>query len=379
MSMRERTRQQLDPAGTVGVRMFTVLVMVGALLYAVVVTLQSLREISDPAATVLALCCLSLAVALVAIGSSPVRAPFSRRSHLVVEGLVLASVFLCAAGSWGVNAFVRDDWGPVVLGLLFVAMGPYRPAGELAAAGVVSAIFVGFLVLVELPWFVTAAPPVAFVLVAVTPSLAMCSGAVAYSLGFVSAIESWRRRAGEASAGLMRELRGGIARSVQQDRVTILGRDVLPFFADVLSRGEITDADRERARQIAGSIRGVMVADAERSWLEGVADLELGAVSVVHDRDRLSTSMTTQQRTAVRALLVALAQTPEFSRDELRIRLSRDGELCRVVVAARLDSSDVVPRLVFAPYFALMRSTFEGFDVDFDRPSLRLRFWYEQH
>ncbi len=59
------------------------------------------------------------------------------------------------------------------------------------------------------------------------------------------------------------------------------------------------------------------------------------------------------------------------------MRLTRDGELCRAVIEAGPGGSDAV-RAQFAPYIALMRASFEAFDVDFDHPSLRIRFWYEQ-
>jgi hypothetical protein len=383
MSVRERTRQQLDPAGTTGVRLFTVVVMLGAIAYAVVETALSWSETVDPVVAGLALACVAAAVVLVVVGSSPYRAPLTRGTHLFAEGFVILSVFLDTASMWGSDSFVRDDWGPIVLGALFLAMGPYRPAMEIAVAGGVSVVFVGFLVMLEVPWFVTDAPTSAFVLVAIAPMVALCAGSVAYSLGVVSAIERWQRRATEASSDLARELRDGIARSVQQDRVTILGRDVLPFFAGVLADGEITDVDRARARSIARSIRDVMVAEADRSWLEGfVASGGPGspdATALVEDDARLARWMTTDQRTAVRALLVALMQTADFRRDDLHIRLTPDGEACRVDIAARFDDSDIAPRQLFAPFFALVRSTFDAVEVEVEYPSLRLRFWYEQH
>ncbi|MCU1414648.1 MAG: hypothetical protein JWN80_1988 [Microbacteriaceae bacterium] len=381
MSSRERTRQQLDPAGTTGVRQFTIAVAIGAWVYAVVVTLLNFREINDPPLAILSVLLLSTAVAIVWIATSPLRAPLTRRDNLLIQGSALVAYFAGATSTIGENAFVRDDWGPVVLGILLLALGPYRPAQEIAATGIVGAIFVGFVTLVQVRWFVTDGPPLAFVVVAVTPLIAMCLGAVAYSIGVVNAIERWQRRARAANRGHLEEVRGSIARSVQQDRVTILGRDVLPFFGDVLAQDRLTDADRERAREISRSIRDLMVLEANRSWLESLvaqAGFESGADEpVVDDRDQLAGGMSLDQRTSIRALLVAVRQTPEFDPGTLRVRLVRDGDLRRAVLSAGFTGPDAVPRSAFSPYFALMRTVFDGFDVEFHHPSLRVRFWYD--
>jgi hypothetical protein len=124
-----------------------------------------------------------------------------------------------------------------------------------------------------------------------------------------------------------------------------------------------------------------MVAEAERTWLQNLVirsglgghDVDL----VVDDRDGLATSMSTEQRTSLRALLVALVQTPEFEPQELRIRIVRDGELCRAAVAARFGGQDSISRIAFWPYLALLRAAFNDLDVEFDHPTLRLRFWYD--
>jgi hypothetical protein len=381
MNVGERTRQQLDPAGTTGVRVFTIAAAAGAWLYALSSTLLSPREIDNVPFAIISVLFLTAAVLLVAFATSPLRAPLTRRDLMLIQGSALVAYFACAASTIRQDAFVRDDWGPIVLGILLLALGPYRPAREIAATGIVGAIFVAFVTLVQVPWFATDAPPLAFVLVAITPLLAMCFGAVVYSIVVLSAIERWQRRARDANRGHLDEVRGSIVRSVQQDRVTILGRDVLPFFSDMLAREGVSDADRERAREISQSIRDVMVLEANRSWLENLvvqAGLQVdGTEPVVDDRDHLASGMSIDQRTSIRALLVAVRQTPEFDAGTLRIRFVRDGDLGRAVLSARFTGQDAVPRSTFSPYFALMRTVFDGFDVEFHHPSLRVRFWYD--
>ncbi|MHB1170892.1 MAG: hypothetical protein ACYCZY_00020 [Lacisediminihabitans sp.] len=386
MSVRERTLQQLDPAGTLGSRAITTLVACGALVYALVMTLRTVEQISHPLLAVLALLVLAAACGTLIVASSPYRAPFSRQAHALVHSLVLLAVVLSVASAWGANRYVQDDWGPISLGLVLVALGSYRPARELAGAGVLSAIFLGFLTLLQVPALATKAPSIAFVVVAVTPMLALCFGSVMFFTGIVNSLERWQHRANRATSSLADQLRDGIARSVQQDRVTILNRDVLPFFTEVLTQAEITDADRDRARAIAESIRSVMVAEVDRSWLESViqqaggsAHGDTGSSSAVHDTERLVPLMMTDQRTALRALIVALFEEPSFDPASLSIALRSRGDECRGVLIARLGAADHAMRAVLAPFFAVMRVVFSDLQVEFLQPTLTLRFSYAQH
>jgi hypothetical protein len=383
MSSRERTRQQLDPAGTSGSRPIAVAAALTAFIYAEVMTFRSGEQVKEPVFVVLALVALGFACVTVIVQTSPLRAPLSARVHAaVVIPSLIAMAFSTAAG-WGVDKYVRDDWAPTSLGLLFLALSSYRPAREIVGAGVISGALFGFLVLLQTPGFVTNAPPVAFVLQAVTPMLSLCFGSAMFSSIFVASLERWHRRASLASASLSKELRDGIARSVQQDRVTILNRDVVPFFYEVLTRGAIVEDDRGRARAIADSIRRVMVAEADRSWLETV--IENAGTNSFHGRDfsglvqdeqRLASLMNTDQRTAVRALIVALFEIPTFDPSSLDIVLSRRGRGSRGVFTARAGPGDYAIRAALAPYFAVMRVVFSDLQVDISEPVLAIRISY---
>lgn len=387
MTAVERTRQQLDPSGSTGVASVTIVLSLGAFVYALVMTLHSESEISHPVFAVLALALLAIAEAIVIWGSTPDHAPFTGRIHAAAHGVALAAIASEAIGQWGSNTHIRDDWGPVTLGIILVSLGPYRPAKEIAASGIASALAIGVLTYYEVPSLVTPGPPLAFVVVAITPVLALCLAAAMFSDGVVASIEQWQKRAQVASLGLVREFREGIARSVQQDRVTILNRDVLPFFSEVLARNEVTDDDRARAREIAEAIRRVMVEEVDRSWLEVLVEntgMEHSnrpgaARAVIDDPRRVAAEMNTAQRTAVRALLVAFADVPDFTRRELHIILADRGGQCDAMITAQLPRTDFVVRSTFAPFFAVMRAVFTDLEVDFVQRELTLRFSYEHN
>lgn len=387
MTEREPTRQQLDPAGNTGVRAVTASLAAFAFAFAFVFAIIDIEEVAYPPAISLALVLLAAACLMIIVGSSPYRAPFTRRTFVIVAGLAFAAAVLETVAKWHSNDAVGDDWGATSFGILLVAVGPYRRAREIAAAGVLGAIFVGFITLLEYPYFSADAPPVAFVVIAVTPLIALSASAAVFSARVVRSINRWQERAKEASQALVEEVRDDMARSVQRDRVTILGRDVLPFFADLLARNDITDDDRDRAREIAASIREIMVEEVDRSWLENIVDFDTDPVGsgvavrtvVVQDPDRVAVLMETEQRTALRAVLVALSSASPRERPEVEIMLSRGLGVCHGTVTARFPPGTPVSRASFTSYFALMRAVFSELQVESELTTIGLRFSYEQH
>jgi hypothetical protein len=381
MTEHERTRQQLDPSACLGAWPLTVFLAAAALGYALIVTVLSADEITMPALAVLSLGFLAAACTHVVVATSSHRAPFTSRSHTIVHILVWAAVISCAAAAWQTNRFVRDDWWPVSFGLLLLALGPYRPAKELAASGTVSALFLGFLTLLQSGSLAAAAPPAAYVLVIMAPMLALCYASVAFSAAVVESLEDWHRQTAVAGAAMVDRFREGIARSVQQDRVTILGRDVLPYFSDILARDTVTDGDRQRARDIADSIRRVMVSEADRSWLEGLVDTVAGLSPAgrVTDEQRLARRMTREHRTILRALLVALCEHRGFDCSSVRFTLAREGALCRVLLTADFTETGRAARALVAPYLAVMRVSFVRVRIARLTPTLEIGFSYEFH
>lgn len=382
MRLTERTRQQLDPVGTLPARTLCVVLVGGAFTYGVAMTVRTADQTENWLLAFLALVWLAGAGLTVWIASSPVRAPFARSSHVVVHLLALGSISLSVASQWGHNRFIQDDYGPISLGMLILAMGVYRPARELASIGVISAIFVGFITLLEVPTFVTSAPAVAFVIVGMTPIVAMSFASARYSENIVEALEVWQRQAAQSIANTARQLSDGIVKSVRHDRVTILDRDVFPFFNSIVTRERITEEDRVRAREIANAIRTLMVAEADRTWLEVVAgddgvtsDLMHRSVADVAGR---ATGMVTDQRSVLRALIVALKDEPTMVLGSLKITITGNSTLSKGLLGVTLNGGGGDPREMFAPYFAVMRIVFGDVRTDYRDNKLTVRFSYEQ-
>ena len=380
MSGRERTPQQVDPLGALSARPVTVLAAVAALVYAGVMTTTTRMEIASPGATAGAIVALVAAGVVLVLSASPYRAPFRRRSLVALSVLSAGAVVLSAVGTAGRDAFVRDDWPPVAVGVLLLALAPYRPGVEIALAGLGVALVVAVVVVVQSPSFVTPVPVTSFVVVAVTPVLALAFAGAAFSRTFTRLVEEWDARASVARSASAEELTESVARSVQQDRVTVLNRDVVPFFTSLVASGTVEEADVERARRIADSLRSTMVAEADRSWLEHLFAGDGAPVSgVVVDPDRLAPAMTGEHRTAVRALLVALGASDTVRADDVQVVLrERDGRVDGVL-SVPVAGGEASVRHALAPWLAVLRVVFGDLQVDPSPPLLTLRFSYDQH
>ena len=322
MTHREQTVQQLDPLAGVNGRLVTIFGSVALVVYALVMTYLNRLDIDFPVLAVAAIASLCVGVIVVVVASNPLRPPVSRTVQIVALSLALLAMVLSAMSMLHSNAYIQDDWGTIAIGGMCLILCPYRPPREQVIAAVLVSLFVGFVVLVQARSLVTGIPVLAYVVIALTPLLCMSLASAAFAAIVLRMLRRWQSRATRAMRALADEHREGITRSVQQDRVTILNRDVVPFFTAVLDQDELTDADRERALEISDSIRKSMVADVDRTWLEGVV-LQASKGTLGHtvvDPNRVAGAMSTDQRTAMRALLVAILSHPGVSPTRSRSR-----------------------------------------------------------
>jgi len=382
----ERAVQQRDPLAALIGRPTSYLAAVVVPVYAAGSTWFARDSIGNPTLAILALVLVAVASVTLVVQSSPLRAPLTARTHAAIIGSGLAALLLSALSMWDTDAFLRDDWGVPVIGLYYVALAPYRPAKELVTSGVLAAIFAGFLAVLQADSFVTAAPTSVFVIVAATPIVATSLAAAAFVDVLVRGLDRWRQRADRAFTAMTGERGVSIARSVQQDSVTVLNQEVVPFFTALLDGAVVDEATRQRARQIADEVRATMVADVDRSWLESVVEQAARRVdgasetvsTVVRDDHRLAEYMTTDERTALRAFIVALHADPSFVDDGAEIVISRDGGRCELLLRARVDSDLNVLKGPLAPFLAVVRVMFGDLQVEHEQPNLTLRFSYEQ-
>jgi hypothetical protein len=377
--------QQLDPVGSYGSRPITVVLSMGIIGVAAGATAMSWSAVSDPVAAVLAVVATAIAALGITYWSSPLRAPFRWTGFVVVMFFAAVSLVLSAIATWNRSTSVVEQWAPITIGLILVQLSSYRPAQELTVATVLGGLLAAFVAVIHPSSSHFAVPPLVGVLGAAVPLVALGAGATAYSSVVVRSLGRWYSRSSATDRTASTAMRNSVVQAVQNDRVGILNETVVPFFSGLLSRGAITSDDREAARAIATSIRSVMVADVDRSWLDSVVDqiaMDLGDVSapgseVVQDPSRLASGMTTEQRIVVRAVLIALFDHPGFDPDGFAMVIAREDGWAIGTLSAKLDSDESIARSGLAAYFAVLRIAFGDLNLSFQRPTLTLRFSYE--
>ncbi len=373
--MIERTRQQRDPTGTLGSNATGTALVVIAVVWALVVTVAGSIDPRAFGLQAVSLFLLMAAAALFVWSSTPFRAPLRRSSHALILGLAVAAVGVSAAATWQTSDTVSAGWASVSIGLFIVALAPYRPAAELFAFSLVPTLVIGGAAFLRSASFNAGTPRLAVVVAAVVPLVGLSAAATRYTNVMLVALEQSEERAGDVASRREDELRADISLAVQRNRATILGREVAPFFERLLERKKLTDDDRQTARTIAESIRDVMIADADRSWLEAAlldAKSSNGVRPVAHDPDALATAMDPRQRTALRALAVAIIEEPAAS--TFSIELSRAGDMSSGIIRARVDLPESVAHAQFDPFLAVMRIVFSTLAVEYDRPNMIVRF-----
>jgi hypothetical protein len=88
--------------------------------------------------------------------------------------------------------------------------------------------------------------------------------------------------------------------------------------------------------------------------------------------------MTDDQRTALRAFLVALREEHRPEAGFLQIDLFSEAASCRGVLVAKLALTEMTLRSRFAPYFAVLRVIFADLRIEYFHGVLTLSFSYEQ-
>lgn len=374
---REDTLQQLDPLGSVATRVLTLVACAGVVVLACIRTVAQREDLGSDVVAILALIALSIAAIHLAVRSSPLRMPFGRRQYVVVLSLALLALTFNAASLWLADRDLHEDWGPPAVGFLCLVMSPYRPPRELAAGGVLAAIYSGMLALLQALQSPDSVPAVVQVGVTVTPILGLSIGGAVFAGTMIAVMKRWQARSQAEVRELDDDRLGGLVRSVQEERVTILNRDVVPFFEDILHRKRITQDDRARASAIADRIRSAMVAEVDRSWLDLVVELD-PASGPVRDPQRLAPVMSAEQRTALRAAVVAVFDEPAYVRGTLDIEIARSSDGCRVSVSCEFTELDSARRASLAPYLAVLRVVFADLSAEFNPPALTVRFTYDQ-
>ncbi|PZE95862.1 hypothetical protein [Curtobacterium sp. MCBD17_008] len=377
-----RTAQQYDPLGAMGSRPLAVVLGAGGVLWASLVSILDRDVVGAPTLSALTVLLLAASAVVVFSASSPFRAPFTRWAFVAHVALLALATVTAAAAQWGPDRSLVNDFMVLLGAIGIVVVAPYRPWTDLVAGGLALAVVgaatggaVAFVHPAGVP-----VPVAAFL--AAAPTLVLTAASAVFAHTFAGLAERVQIRAGSYS--VERAERDGITSSVQQDRSTILARDVAPFFAELRTRTTLTDADRARARAIADGIRQVMVAEADRTWLEYAVRVAGDPAATVVDPLGLAAGMDADQRTVVRTFVRVVLAADTVDPAGVRVTVappdpSAAGSAVTMTFDVAVADSDVGIHRAFDPYVAVLRVTFPDLDVAVRPSSLTLRFSYDQH
>ncbi|WP_420368257.1 hypothetical protein [Curtobacterium sp. L1-20] len=303
-----RTAQQYDPLGAMGSRPLAILLGVGGVLWSLLVSVFDRDVAGVPTLSALTVLLVAASGAVVFVASSPFRAPFPRWAFVVHVALLAVATVTSVAAQWGPDRSALNDFMTLLTAIGIVMVAPYRPWTDLALGGLVLAVVAGTTWGVGAAVFPHHVPVPVAAFLAAAPTLVLTAASAVFAATFAGLAERVQIRAGSYS--VERAERDGIQERVQQDRSTILARDVAPFFAELRTRDVITDADRTRARAIADGIRRSMVADADRTWFEHAVAVDGEGRAVVDDPDGLIATLDADQRTVLRTFVRAALRAP---------------------------------------------------------------------
>lgn len=353
------TLERLDPLAAAAARPVTTGAALLALAVPAVMITVRVDEITQPAWLVVAYAALFAAVWILLNRSHPTRPVWQTPSAQVFHVLLAIMLMASAASTLGANAMMRDDWGPIVVGILLVATTPYRPAREIALWTAVHTLICAVLGIVQSPFAVSDFPTLTY---AVTGSVAvavMGFTAAAYARSLTQSTQLWQTRAWHAAAAAAVDRRPGVARSVQQERVSLLNREVVPYLQRVVAADTLSEHDRDEARRLASSIRSLLVADVERSWAQLMLDELVATHPSVNiqaradDPENLGSRAVLERRTLMRAL--AVISLERLAATELDLHLSAPDGRLRVVWSVATPRTMVDARRALRSMIELIR------------------------
>jgi hypothetical protein len=376
---REQSLQRIDPLGAMAGRRLTIAAALGVLVLSLSLPVLFGGMMRAPVASTTAAGLMIASAVLLVIRTGHRRLPLSRALALSVLALALLAQAIAAFGRGADEA--RVQWAPYTVAILLLAMVPYRPIRDIVAMALVSAGWVGVVTTIAL-----ASEPVPVPgfeqLVAVVPVLALPLSGAVFVRTLLSYLRQWRTDALASTEDEARKQEVAITRAVQQSRVSILNLDVVPFYSGLVERREVTADDIDRARDLASSIRDVMVADTGRSWLDDLLMDRAGpgasaiGPSLVRDPADLARWMDIDQRAALRAMVGAIRDTDHS--ESLGISLRSSGSSCHGLLVTSVGTPHREAILRLRPYLAVVAAAFSNFSYETIDETLEVRFSYER-
>lgn len=306
----------------------------------------------------------TLACLLVHVMTRPLRPRIGWGVGAIAMGMACLGFIVSAIGYTNVAFSIELWWAPFGVALVLASLAPYLPARMLVALGLGAiAVTTPFAYLVlhdEVPYW----GPVSTVLIFISPIASGIAATAAFSYVVVSRMQPLIEKRSEVLVS-PEAARDDEAETAERVRLAQFTARAVPFLEAVAQQGEVRPADRALAGQLARRLRDDLVTQSNVSWLDSVAS---GSRLVVIDPEHRAGKMRAAQRTALRALLQAILDTPGTDAGSLLVELrsAPDGS---TAVGVSLDMELPEGRRIMhlAPYYLTLGTAVKDLQWSRDR------------
>ena len=314
-----------------------------------------------------ALC--SVACLLVQVLTRPLRRRFGWGGASAAVGMGIAGFALSAIGYADSVLSIELWWAPFGLALVIASLGPYLPPRAIILLGAVATVVAVPIAQVIIQPQVTAWGPITTAVIIASPVVSGIVATAAFSVAVVARTVPLIERRSQTLLSLDAP-RGEQNEHLERERLARLTSRAAPFIEAIARVGTVSRADRTLAGNLARQLRDDLVTQSNLSWLDSVAQGRL----VVVDPDRQASRMRAAQRTALRALIRAILDTPGTDTGSLLVELRAhpDGS---TAVGVSLDFELPEGRRVMqlAPYYLALRGSVDDLEWTDDK-FLRVTF-----
>lgn len=323
----------------------------------------------DPVLQLAGVALCSAACVLVQVLTRPLRRRFGWGGASVALGMGVAGFALSAIGYADSVLSIELWWAPFGLALVIASLGPYLPPRAIILLGAFATIVAVPIAQIVIQPQVTAWGPIATAVIIASPVVSGIVATAAFSIAVVARTIPLIERRSQTLVSLETP-RGEQNEQLERERLARLTSRAAPFIEAIARVGTVSAADRTLAGNLARRLRDDLVTQSNLSWLDSVAQGRL----VVVDPDRQASRMRSSQRTALRALIRAILDTPGTDAGSLLVELRAhpDGS---TAVGVSLDFELPEGRRVMqlAPYYLALRGNVDDLEWKDDR-FLRVTF-----
>lgn len=262
-----------------------------------------------------------------------------------------AGLILSAIGYSGTDLMIELWWAPFGLALAISSLAPYLSAHQVLILGGSGTLVATLIAFVALDPMVSRWGPISAMVIIASPVICGVVAAVTFAYVLVRRMLPIIEHRSQLILPLQTSDEEAEAERLRLARLTARAA---PFLEGVISSGRVTAADRALAGQLARRLRDDLVTQSNLSWLDSVA---AGSRLVVIDPEHRASRMNHSQRTALRALLLAVIGTPGADSGSLLIELrGRADGATAVAVSMDVDLPEGRRIMHIAPHILTLRT-----------------------